>query len=50
MQKHPQLEPRTHTVDPEALFNPRPDKAEDGGTGFVVVTSAKHNKKFFYVT
>ena len=29
-EKHPQLEPRKHTVDPEALFNPRPDQAEDG--------------------
>ena len=23
--KHPQLEPKKHTADPEALFNPRPD-------------------------
>ena len=28
-EKHPQLEPRKHTADPEALFNPRPDQAED---------------------
>ena len=44
--KHPQLEPRTHAADPEALFNPRPDKAEDGGTGFVVVTSPSITKNF----
>ena len=44
--KHPQLEPKTHAADPEALFNPRPDKAEDGGTGFVVVTSPSITKNF----
>jgi len=44
--KHPQLEPRTHAADPEALFNPRPDRTEDGGTGFVVVTAASITKNF----
>ena len=44
--KHPQLEPRKHTVDPEALFNPRPDQAEDGGTGFVVITAPSITTNF----
>lgn len=44
--KHPQLEPRTHAADPEALFNPRPDRTEDGGTGFVVVTAPSITKNF----
>ena len=44
--KHPQLEPRTHAADPEALFNPRPDKAEDGGTGFVVITAPSITTNF----
>lgn len=44
--KHPQLEPRTHAADPEALFNPRPDRTEDGGNGFVVVTSPSITKNF----
>ena len=45
-EKHPQLEPRKHTVDPEALFNPRPDQAEDGGTGFVVITAPSITTNF----
>ena len=48
-EKHPQLEPRKHKTDPEALFNPRPDKAEDGGTGFVVITSPNITKNFSMV-
>ena len=44
--KHPQLEPRKHTADPEALFNPRPDKAEDGGNGFIVISSPSITKNF----
>ena len=44
--KHPQLEPRKHTTDPEALFNPRPDKAEDGGNGFIVISSPSITKNF----
>ena len=45
-EKHPQLEPRKHKTDPEALFNPRPDKAEDGGNGFIVISSPSITKNF----
>ena len=37
--KHPQLEPRRHVTDPEALNDPRPDQADDGGKGYVVITA-----------
>ena len=37
--KHPQLEPRRHVTDAEALSNPRPDQDADGGKGYVVITA-----------
>jgi hypothetical protein len=33
--KHPQLEPLPHVIDPEALYNPRPDNDKEVGEGYV---------------
>lgn len=38
--KHPQLEPKPHVSDPEALYKPRPNNDQEAGEGFVVVTSS----------
>ena len=38
--KHPQLEPKPHVSDPEALYKPRPNNDHEVGEGFVVVTSS----------
>jgi len=35
--KHPQLEPLPHVMDPEALYEPRPNTDKEVGEGFVVV-------------
>ena len=35
--KHPQLEPLPHVVDPEALYQPRPNNDHEVGEGYVVV-------------
>jgi len=47
--KHPQLEPRRHVTDPEALNDPRPDQAEDGGKGYVVITANLITQNFSMV-
>ena len=36
-EKHPQLEPLPHVIDPEALYKPRPNQDLGVGEGFVVV-------------
>lgn len=36
--KAPQIDPRPVVVDPEALYNPRPNNDKEVGDGFVVVT------------
>ena len=35
--KHPQLEPLPHVMDPEALYEPRPNTDKEVGEGYVVV-------------
>jgi len=35
--KHPQLEPLPHVIDPEALYQPRPNNDKEVGEGYVVV-------------
>ena len=35
--KHPQLDPSPHVIDPEALYEPRPNNDKEVGEGFVVV-------------
>jgi len=34
--KHPQLEPLPHVIDPEALYNPRPDNDKEVGEGYII--------------
>ena len=35
--KHPQLEPLPHVMDPEALYEARPDTDKEVGEGYVVI-------------
>ena len=45
--KHPQLEPLPHVIDPEALYEPRPNNDQEVGEGFVVVIYSDITKQHY---
>jgi len=45
--KHPQLEPLPHVIDPEALYEPRPNNDKEAGEGFVVVIYSDITKQHY---
>lgn len=42
--KHPQLEPKRHASDPEALLNPRPDVKSTINLGIVRISNPKNSQ------
>lgn len=45
--KHPQLDPLPHVIDPEALYEPRPNNDVEAGEGYVVVVYSNINNQHY---